>query len=179
MKNVKGIMASFVLLIVGGMLVTFVTKNIISHKREELYSYQATASTPVTDATTINNGPMSNIMTKERYLEPIKAEEEVIADLWNGISDENSAMRVVLYERNYWENQFDSILQKYYDIQSDDNIDILKQEESSFIAERESLSQEAAKAAGETFTGVQYSKEYARLTKEKTYELIERYFAEE
>ncbi len=187
MKTIKGIIASFALIIVAGMLVTFTTKYVITQKREELYAYKDNTNNFISDdGQSAGNmqgdspdGPMSSIMTKERYLGPIKAEEKVIADLWAGISDENSAMKVVLYECSYWDNQFDSILQLYYDIQSDEDIDVLKQEASSFVAERESLSQEAAKVAGETFSGLQYRKEHARLTKEKTYELIDRYFAEE
>ena len=187
MKTIKGVISAFVLLIFAGLLVTFTTTQIISQKRAELYAYKegtgdvtsATEQTTDKKADNISNGPMSNIMTKQKYLEPIKAEEEVIADLWAGISDDSSAMRVVMYERNYWDNQFDNILQMYYSIQPIDNIDAVKQEETSFVAQRESLSQDAAKAAGETYTGLQYSKEHARITKEKTYELINRYFAEE
>ena len=185
MKDMKGILSTFVLLIVAGMLITFATRNIISDKREELYAYQDTTSEPDTERNTgettsgANVGPMANIMTKEKYLEPIATEEDIIADLWSGISDDSSAMRVVLYELHYWDDQLDKIFQMYYEIQSVANIDIIKQEEASFIAERTSLSQDAAKAAGETFKGLEYSKEYVRLTKEKTYELIDRYFAEE
>lgn len=187
MKTIKNVIISFSLLIIIGLMVTFSTRYIISQKREKLYAYKDNNGNVVSTAeTTLGvqggnmGGPMSDALAKEELLEKLKAEEAVIADLWAGISDDgsSSAMKVALYERNYWTSQLDSVFKMYYDILSPEETEILKQEENSFMAERESLSQDAAKAAGETFTGLQYSKEYARLTKAKTYALIERYFKE-
>lgn len=188
MKTIKNVIISFSLLIIAGLMVTFFTRYIISQKREKLYAYKDNNGNVVSTAeTTLGvqggnmGGPMSDALAKEELLDKLKAEEAVIADLWAGISDDgssSSAMKVALYERNYWASQLDSVFKMYYDILSPEEAEILKQEENSFMAERESLSQDAAKAAGETFTGLQYSKEYARLTKAKTYALIERYFKE-
>ncbi len=188
MKTIKGVLGSFALLIVAGVLVTIATSSVITHKREELYDYQSlNAETSTTDHNTdettsgVQSGPMASIMTKEKYLEEIIRLERDIDDVWAGITDmnSNSAISAVGYEKTSWDSQLSKILQMYYEIQSVENVDALRQEEQFFVAERERLAREAAKAAGEALDGLAYNKEYVRLTKEKTYEYIDRYFKEE
>ncbi len=190
MKTIKGVFGSFALLIIAGVLVTITTRSVISQKREELYDYQSiNAETSTTDhnigetTSGVQSGPMSGIMTKEKYLEQIHNSEEYkdIAYMWETITDTNgsSAISVVRYEMSFWESRLSEILQMYYEIQSVENVDALRLEEEEFAADRENLAREAAKAAGEAFDGLAYNKEYVRLTKEKTYEYIDRYFSEE
>lgn len=188
MKTIKGVFGSFALLIIAGVLVTITTKSVLSQKREDLYNYQpsntgTSATDHSIDETTngVQSGPMSGIITKEKYLEEIDRLESDIADVWAGVTDmnSNSAISAAGYEKTSWESQLSKILQMYYEIQPIEQMDALRQEEQAFVADRENLAREAAKAAGEAFDGLAYNKEYVRLTKEKTYEYIDRYFGEE
>jgi len=184
MKTIKSVLCSFLLIVIAGTLVTFATKSIISQKREELYGYQdknddnPTASNTNESTAGVQKGPMANVITKEKYMERISELQKQISVMWEGVSDTNSAMSAVRYEKTVWEAHLSEILQMYYDIQSASNIEALEHEKKAYEEQRRLLSQEAAKKAGEAIDGLEYNKEYVRLTKEKTYELIERYFKE-
>ncbi|MBQ9766158.1 MAG: DUF1311 domain-containing protein, partial [Lachnospiraceae bacterium] len=84
-----------------------------------------------------------------------------------------------IYEKGVWEEELNKILDAYYTAKSVVAVESMQQDEQSFRAEREKLSQDVAKAADEALDGLAYNKEYIRLTKEKTYEYIDRYFTEE
>jgi len=185
-KSIRNIIGFFTCIVIIGCLSTLATQSILKTKREKLYFAENTTEdksdmTPTKEDSTkpsINGGPMHNTITEEKYLSDIYLLEEQINEVWANVTESKSALSAIKYEKGVWEEQLTKIYKLYLDEQSYLNAEKLRQEYSSFEAERERLSIVAAKSANEPLDGLSYNKEYVRLTKEKTYNYIERYFSE-
>ncbi len=187
-KSIRNIVGLFAFIIIVGCVSTFFTKSIIGRKRSDLYSSidnEQTSSTTPTETSTNNNnetsanGPVTGRLSKEEYLNDVKLIETQIEEVWENVTESNSALSAAKYEKGVWDEQLNRIYLLYLNEQSSDNKEKLRQELNSFETERERLSIAAAKNASEALDGLSYNKEYVRLTKEKTYDYIERYFLED
>ena len=189
-KSIRNVIGLFSCIIILGGLSTVITQSVISSKKEELYAgingidnltetstkeYQKDN----TNETSAISGPMLNTITKEKYLNDIKLIEEQIDEARANVTESKSMLSAVKYEKGVWEEQFVKIYELYLKEQSFANAEKIRQEQSSFEAERERLALAAAKSASEALDGLAYNKEYVRITKEKMYEYIERYFSED
>lgn len=188
-RNMKNIAGAFVIIICVGLFSTAVTKNVLDKERERLYattpdessSFDRTQTSVSGESSTEHGGPAADIMTKDKYMEKIRIVEEQITDVWANVTDNGStisAINAAKYEKGLWDEELNNILQMFYSGTSAGRNDEIRQEETTFSAERERRAQNAAKAAGEALDGLSYTKEYIRLTKEKVYEYIDRYFVE-
>lgn len=189
-KSIRNIIGLFLFIIILGCLSTFITKSVIGSKRSELYASSTnhenqTSEAPTESQTSSNikdttlGGPMHNMISEEEYLKDIQLIEDQITEVWENVTESNSALSATKYEKGVWEEQLNKIYKLYLDSQTSSNKEKLKQEQSSFEMERERLSIAAAKNASEALDGLSYNREYVRLTKEKTYDYIERYFLED
>lgn len=188
-KSIRNIIGLFAVIIIAGCVSTFFTKSIIERKRNELYSSidneQTSTTAPTETSTKSNNdetsvnGPINGRISKEEYLNDIKLIETQIEEVWENVTESNSALSAAKYEKGVWDEQLSRIYSRYLNGQSSDNKERLRQEQNSFETERERLAIAAAKSANEALDGLSYNKEYVRLTKEKTYDYIERYFLED
>lgn len=189
-KSIRNVVGLFSCIIILGCLSTFITKSIIGSKRSALYTSSTndttqTSETPTESQTSSNvnetthSGPMHNMLSEEEYLNDIQLIENQIAEVWENVTESNSALSAAKYEKGVWDEQLIKIYELYFGAQNSSNKEKLKQEQNSFETERERLSIAAAKNASEALDGLSYNREYVRLTKEKTYDYIERYFLED
>lgn len=189
-KSIRNIIGLFSCIIILGCMSTFITKSVIGSRRSDLYassteSENQTSEAPTESQTSSNinettlSGPMLDDVSEEEYLADIQLLEKQIGEVWENVTESNSALSAAKYEKGVWEEQLNKIYELYMERQASGNKDKLKQEQNSFETERERLSIAAAKNASEALDGLSYNREYVRLTKEKTYDYIERYFLED
>lgn len=192
-KSIKQIIGLFSFLIIMGCLSTIIIKSIIDNKMDALYetateddvettkpsSESREPSTGSVFETTHANGPVNNLISEEKYMNELKTLELQIEDVWANVTESNSALSAAKYEKGVWDEQLNKIYSLYIDEQSSVNAEKVIKEHNAFVTEREKAAISAAKSASEALDGLTYNKEYAKLTKEKTYEYIERYFIED
>ncbi len=189
-KSIRNIIGLFSCIIILGCLSTFITKSVIGSKRSNLYASSTnhenqTSEAPTESQTSSNinettlNGPVLDSISEEEYLADIQLIEKQVSEVWENVTESNSALSAAKYEKGVWDEQLNKIYELYFKSQTSSNKEKLKQEQSSFETEREKLSIAAAKNASEALDGLSYNREYVRLTKEKTYDYIERYFLED
>ena len=187
-KSIRNITGLFVFVIIVGCASTFFVKSVVERKRNDLYASvdnEQTGTTPTetttndSNAETSANGPVSNRISKDEYMKELELIEMRIAEVWENVTESNSALSAAKYEKGVWDEQLNKIYNLYFDKQSSTDREKLRQEQNSYETERERQSIAAAKSASEALDGLSYNKEYARLTKEKTYNYIERYFLED
>lgn len=187
-KSIRNIIGLFSCIIILGCISTFITKSVIGSKTSNLYAtsdYEEHTSESVTNTkaessknNTVLNGPVY-YSSKEAYLEEIGLIENQINELWENVTESNNALSAAKYEKGVWDEQLNKIYEMYLNLQSKTNKESLKKEQSAFETEREKLAIAAAKNANEALEGLSYYKEYVRLTREKTYEYIDKYFLED
>lgn len=189
-KSIRNIIGLFSCIIILGCVSTFITKSVIGSKRSNLYASSTnhenqTSEAPTKSQTSSNinetslNGPVLDSISEEEYLADIQLIEKQVSEVWENVTESNSALSAAKYEKGVWDEQLNKIYELYLESQTSSNKEKLKQEQSSFETEREKLSIAAAKNASEALDGLSYNREYVRLTKEKTYNYIERYFLED
>lgn len=189
-KSIRNIIGLFSCIIILGCLSTFITKSVIGSKKSNLYEASSnteeqtsevqtdTQANPDKDNTAFNR-PDYKYFSKEEYLEDVKLIENQVNEVWENVTESNNALSAAKYEKGVWDEQLNKIYGLYMNVQSQDNKEKLKKEQSAFETEREKLSISAAKNASEALDGLSYTREYVRLTKEKTYDYIDRYFLED
>lgn len=189
-KSICNIIGLFSCIIILGCLSTFITKSVIGSKKSNLYEASSnteeqtsevqtdTQVNPDKDNTAFNR-PDYKYFSKEEYLEDVKLIENQVNEVWENVTESNNALSAAKYEKGVWDEQLNKIYELYMNVQSQDNKEKLKKEQSAFETEREKLSISAAKNASEALDGLSYTREYVRLTKEKTYDYIDRYFLED
>lgn len=189
-KNTKMLIVLFSGLIILGFASVLITQSIIDTKMSLLHESSIENDTNTSDVTsenpTDNNileptsvyGPINSSVSEEEYLDELKAVEIRIADVWANVTESNSTLSAAKYEKGIWDEQLNKIYTLYLNEQTATNTEKIKEEQKAFISERERASIAAAKNANEALDGLVYNKEYAKLTKEKTYEYIERYYIE-
>lgn len=186
-KSIRRAIGLFACLIVLGCISTLITNSVLKTKRDALYSEslsnlettdRETTDDDVTGQTGNISGPMNNILTKEAYLEDIDKLISRIDEIWANVSDVsgNSALSAAKHEKTVWEEQLTDIYELYIKKLSAVELEKAQQDRLNFDVERENRSRAAAKNANEALDGLAYNKEYIKLTKEKTYEYINRYF---
>lgn len=190
-KSIRNIIGLFSCIIILGCLSTFITKSVIGSKKSNLYEVssdtekQQTSEVQTdTQANSDKNNAAFNksdykYFSKEEYLEAVKLIENQVNEVWENVTESNNALSAAKYEKGVWDEQLNKVYELYMNVQSQDNKEKLKKEQSAFETEREKLSISAAKNASEALDGLSYIREYVRLTKEKTYDYIDRYFLED
>ncbi|MBE5948153.1 MAG: DUF1311 domain-containing protein [Lachnospiraceae bacterium] len=190
-KSIRNIIGLFTCIVILGCLSTFITKSIIGNRRNNLYissdNNSEQTSSMREDVSTSDNleepssvrGPINNGISKEKYYNELQLIEKQIEEVWENVTESNSALSAAKYEKGVWDEQLNRIYELYFDEQSLSSKEQLRQEHNYFKTERERLAITAAKNASEALDGLSYNREYVRLTKEKTYDYAERYFLED
>ena len=142
-KSIRNIIGLFSCIIIIGCLSTFITKSVLNSKRSDLYNsftndenQTSESSTELQTSTNINEttlgGPMRDIIYKDEYLADIQLIENQVNEVWENVTESNSALSAAKYEKGVWDEQFNKIYELYLEKQTSSNKDKIKQERSSF-----------------------------------------------
>lgn len=118
---------------------------------------------------------------KDEYIARLDKLNEVLENTFNNLSDTttigmNNAKN---QELTQWDNELNKIYRMLREKLPEDEFIILRDEERQWIVDRdEKANAAAAKYEGGTLAGLEYLRVQVNTTKERTYELVDLYFAE-